>query len=1055
MKRLQAILLLCLVSIATAWMNVQAQPLLKYVQYKSGGAMDHSRVGCFVQDSKGILWIGTWIGLCRYDGVGFHYFRGGGDGLSESEGHSLGSNRIVKMVLDSRENIWCQNYDYCLYRFDRETSQFQAVLPLIKEYPAEQIQMDKTFVMHQNHSVWTVLLDGTLVRFNDEDPSIYDIIPCLPGQKSRTVYRVYEDQQGREWILTDQGVYIHGKGCISEIPYTHIVEQDGRCFLCASPVESVVEYLEDGQLKPVVFPLSGAKTLAFYASTNGCLYIGLDKGVLEYDPQLDLSRYYERAMGGQLISNVVMFYEDDHHRLWFGADGVGTYYLPSKSGEVSFVPLPKDVTYDLAHFGKTSLFHEDAFGTLWYKQSGYELCWFDEASKSLHSHKECMPNGEPLPMSGFGGYFKDHQKTLWVCSGTQLYHLYFGKKQFQPFFVDSQTEVRSLLVEDSVHVWGGDRSGHIIRCNLEDGSRQYLTASGRWNPSPTVFTEGIYSMLRDSKGRIWIGTRGSGIFLLKESGAGFDVRQFSNHGGDYDLNCNQVYDIYEDEYHHLWVATFGGGINLIEESSGENYRFLHAENDLIGYPIKTFEYVRCIKGDGKGHIMAGTNKGLLAYPSNFDQISNLSFIPYQAQNKMDHPLQDNLVMQVLSDSSGCFYVSTYGRGLARAEGADLQHLSFHPIPNQDYPAGDANLGAILLSAGYVWTVAECGLTCYSPKNDDMWYFDEVDFDRPYALSECAPVEMSDGRVVVGMFGGLLSFYPRELSKSVFPPKIVFTEREYAVGTAKYVQDLNDIDTLIVNPDQRSMSLKFAALDYVPSRLIRYAYWMHRKGDDKPRWVYSATPEINVSNLSPGDYSLHVRSTNSDGVWCDNPRILSILVVPTFWERWAWLIFAILFLLLLSAWLYWHARRMKERQEKAVKQEVAAAKIEMLQKPADPLDSEFIQKLMSILEAHLSDGDLQVNNLADEMNMSRATFYRRLKSSVDISPNDFIHQVRMKRSAEMLVDTDDSISQIAYAVGFNNPKYFSKCFRQDFGVSPAEYRNNARKSAQAPNTVAKS
>ena len=102
--------------------------------------------------------------------------------------------------------------------------------------------------------------------------------------------------------------------------------------------------------------------------------------------------------------------------------------------------------------------------------------------------------------------------------------------------------------------------------------------------------------------------------------------------------------------------------------------------------------------------------------------------------------------------------------------------------------------------------------------------------------------------------------------------------------------------------------------------------------------------------------------------------------------------------------------------------------------------------MQILESKLSDGDFQVNDLADEMNMSRATLYRRLKQSVDLSPNDFVHQVRMRRSAELLKQTSDSIAQIAYSVGFNNPKYFSKCFRQDYGASPAEYRAKFKATA---------
>ncbi|MBP5680424.1 MAG: helix-turn-helix domain-containing protein, partial [Bacteroidales bacterium] len=228
---------------------------------------------------------------------------------------------------------------------------------------------------------------------------------------------------------------------------------------------------------------------------------------------------------------------------------------------------------------------------------------------------------------------------------------------------------------------------------------------------------------------------------------------------------------------------------------------------------------------------------------------------------------------------------------------------------------------------------------------------------------------------------------------------------------------------------------------------RYAYWMQGPDDtaEEPRWIYTATPEVNYTNLQPGEYRLFLKSTNSDGVWCNNIRILTIEVEPTFLERWGGMLINLGGLLLAILAITAYLRHLQERQRAAVRHEVSAAKIEMLSHPTDQADQEFIQKLMAVLESRLSNGDLQVNDLADNMNMSRATLYRRLKQAVDLSPNDFIHQVRMRRSAELLATTSDSIAQIAYSVGFNNPKYFSKCFRQDFGVSPAEYR--AKKKAE--------
>ncbi len=1008
--------------------------------------MDHSRVSCYVQDSKGLLWFGTWIGLCRYDGKEFHFFRNEVDSTAEVKRVPLGSNRILKMVLDSHENIWCQNYDAGLYRFDRKTSTYQAVLPLVKNYPAAQALKDKAYSMHKNHSVWVSLVDGTLVRFDDEDPTVNEILPCNSAQKNRTLYEACEDSQGREWILTDQGVYIHGQGWISSYPYARFIEMEGHCLLASTSTAQVVEYMANGQFRSIVLPEEVRNVHHFQPLDNGLVSISTDAGLVLYNVHTGFCQIISRTVKGDPIRGVGRVVYDSKARIWFFTDGTGLYCVRPGEDVAHYLPNPdKPLTYE-NESGRLHLIHEDLNGVIWAKPVNGELCWVNEDDLQLHSHRDCMPDQKSLPIRDYSFYFIDNQKSLWVSSGTKLYQLAFGRRQFRTIFTNSTSEVRALLVDDSTHVFCGDKDGCLSRYDISTGNCQYLSANGQWSSARTIFNaEGIYCMYRDPNNRIWLGTRGSGIFRLTPSGSGYSVSHYYNQGREYDLNCNNIYQIYEDEYHHLWIATFGGGLNLLEESVDGSVHFVHAGNELLGFPVNNFDVVRTICGDGRGHLLAGTNKGLLAFSSKFERYSELSFHVYQAQDQMAHPLQDNMVMQVLCDSAGTFYVSTYGRGLSRVNGSDPSSLSFTHIPNREYPAGDSNLSAMMQRSGAVWTVAECGISCYSPRQDMMWYFDDRDFDQSYAMTECVPVEMPDKKVVMGMVGGLFVFPSDDLHKSLYSPKIVFTERIYAEGSTQYFQAINDIDTLIVEPHQRSTSLHFAALDFVPSRLMRYAYWMHAKGMEKePLWVYTATPEVNFTNLAPGEYLLHINSTNNDGIWRNNFRVLTIVVVPTFWEKWGWLINLFLFLIVAGLALTWYLRRLGKRQQQVVKQEVTATKFEILTRPTEQNDQEFVRRLLEILERHLADGELQVNDLADEMNMSRATFYRRLKQAFDMSPNDFIHQVRMRRSVELLTTTDDTVAQIAYAVGFNNPKYFSKCFRQDFGVTPAEYRTRFRK-----------
>ena len=103
------------------------------------------------------------------------------------------------------------------------------------------------------------------------------------------------------------------------------------------------------------------------------------------------------------------------------------------------------------------------------------------------------------------------------------------------------------------------------------------------------------------------------------------------------------------------------------------------------------------------------------------------------------------------------------------------------------------------------------------------------------------------------------------------------------------------------------------------------------------------------------------------------------------------------------------------------------------------DDKFVRKLVSIIEDHMNDHLLSVEFLASEVGMSRANLYRKLQSILDDTPVNFIKKIKLKRAEQLLKKNSLYISEIAYMTGFNNQKYFGKCFQKEYGMSPTEYR----------------
>lgn len=102
------------------------------------------------------------------------------------------------------------------------------------------------------------------------------------------------------------------------------------------------------------------------------------------------------------------------------------------------------------------------------------------------------------------------------------------------------------------------------------------------------------------------------------------------------------------------------------------------------------------------------------------------------------------------------------------------------------------------------------------------------------------------------------------------------------------------------------------------------------------------------------------------------------------------------------------------------------------------DQLFLEKVLVKLETKISDSNLSLDLFATEMNVSKTSLYRKIKSVVGLSPCEFIRSVRIKRSAQLL-NKHSNITDVSLAVGFNDSKYFSRCFKIEFGVTPTQYQ----------------
>lgn len=109
----------------------------------------------------------------------------------------------------------------------------------------------------------------------------------------------------------------------------------------------------------------------------------------------------------------------------------------------------------------------------------------------------------------------------------------------------------------------------------------------------------------------------------------------------------------------------------------------------------------------------------------------------------------------------------------------------------------------------------------------------------------------------------------------------------------------------------------------------------------------------------------------------------------------------------------------------------------------PNDQRFMDKVLETIEKNMDNGELMVEDIAAEVNMSRSVFFKKLKTLTGLSPVEFLREIRMKRAAQLIETEEYNMAQTAYMVGINDSHYFSKCFKQQYGITPTEYKESRK------------
>ena len=633
-----------------------------------------------------------------------------------------------------------------------------------------------------------------------------------------------------------------------------------------------------------------------------------------------------------------------------------------------------------------------------------------KASKKLKELIASLPEYKGIE---FRILYHDKQGGYWIYTHKGLDRILFTREKIKPtkYGNDGEEFIRAIFRDKSGHTFIADKNGYVRISDRTNVFYRYLASDGSLSKTRTQFGANVYSIFEDSKGDIWMGTKPKGLFRLRRAKkGGFIVKSFTNDlKNKYSLNCNSIYCITEDKSGRILLGTYGGGLNLL----------------------------------------LGTNGGLFSCNIS-GKPRNTSFFPNKRIPTDKKSLSNDMVTNILRAHDGTIYVATYGGGLNIVESADILSgsIAFNALTTDNGMASDVALSLCEDGRGRIWVVSEHSLMEYDPRSKTFSNYTDSFFAEEFSFSEVKPLySKAKATLLLGTTQGLLTVSTKDTGKSKFKPRIVF--------------DAND--TISLSPEEKSLSIGFAAMDYNKNVPIQYAYMLEGVNNN---WLYTTDNHINLSNIPAGTFRLKVRSTNGDGVWMDNENYITISRTPYFNERpVAWMMYG--GLLITFVFAVFKVTRYIKRLEKEIK-DLKLSKEEKMEyirlRLGDMMDgngkdyeenaknndfieeSDFKQKVEEFMKQNVANPDLDVMLFAREMGMSRSVLYIKMKSTFGCTPNNYVQDYRMVLARHLLTrDKELNVSEVAYKCGFSDPKYFTRCFKKAVGCTPTEMRNTAQEA----------
>lgn len=628
----------------------------------------------------------------------------------------------------------------------------------------------------------------------------------------------------------------------------------------------------------------------------------------------------------------------------------------------------------------------------------------------------------------------------------------------------SPNAVNAMYAAPDGTLWVGTVEGGLNA--LAPGSRNFThyTMANSGLPHNSVST-----LAADNRGNLWIGTWGTGIAVmnLQQPGRIIPLVVDAKHQPFLNFAGVLVYDPINDG---MWLGTNDGLF------------FYDLKRQQLIEPFKGCLNVRgCIGSlitrDGK--LLMGCVQGMVEINLKSRILGKGDFAVKYHQYKLDDP-KSGVIDKILSfclAKNGKIWLGSNGYGLYCYNYNKEGKTYVKSFTTNNGLANNTVKGIVEDNQGMLWIATDNGLSIFNPKTETFSSYSREDGLLSSQFYFNGAIRDAKGKIYLGTDEGLMAVTGvnhavHNSARLRFTELLVDNQPVFA-GSDYLDDDISIAKRLCIHESDKSFTIFFSALNYGSDSQGVYLYRMKGYEND---WVQLKPGQHSVrySTLPAGSYQFEVKYIPSFD--SDKEQVISvdIKVTPYFWKSW-WFV-SLMVIAFIAFLLYIYTSRLEKMREREVEelyrpieaalkdsdepgklqsriqmilenqkryQDSQKKSIEADRKQVAEKERPFMDIVMEVMEKNYDNSEFGVQELADEMRMNRSVLSKMLNAEAGQPTAQFIRNYRLDIAKKMITEkvANRNITEIAYRVGFNDPKYFTRCFTKQYGVSPSSYKDS--------------